>query len=806
MANQITVLHIDDSAEDHKKVFQSLAVQSMEFKVSRISSLPDTNSALSGKLYDVIICGINKPGLQNLDIIDLARRFAPHAPIIILAGAGSEELAVEAMKRGAADYRTKTDEHIGQLPSIINKAVGDWSLPEYHLTSHGRFQQNQDRYQALFDDSPVPIWEEEFSELFSYLETLKVQGISDFRSYFETFPHELTVCANKIKILDVNKAAVALHQARNKEHLVSNLASTFTENSFSVFKEEVLALASGQMEFESEVEVRTLEGQTRFVYLRLNMYQAKGGTSRALLATTDITHRKAAEEDRQQLMSAMEATRESVVITDSNGIIKYVNPAFEHASGFSRKEAIGRTPGFLKSDEHDSQLYDGILKTLLHGKTWSGRIINRRKDGTLSTEDISISPVLNEMGKTIRYVGIFHDVSSEILLESQLQQAQKLESIGLLAGGVAHDFNNILSVILGNSDLALLELEPEHPARSLLKGIQSAAQRSADLTSQLLAFARQQTIIPVVLDLNDAVEGILNMMRRLIGEDIDLIWLPGPGTPLVKMDPSQIDQIMANLCVNARDAINGVGKVTVETSLVEINEEYCSIHPGFIPGKFVVLAISDNGQGMTRETLDRIFEPFFSTKSQNEGTGLGLATVYGIIKQNGGFINSYSEPGRGTTFRLYLSRVTDARAKAPVEESKEPVPGGNEIILLVEDEPTILELATRILRGRGYCVLPVDNPMEAIKVVKGHPVRIDLVLTDVILPDMSGNDLVGELNRLDPKISHLFMSGYTANMISEHGVLDEKEAFLQKPFSKLELERTVRKVLDERLRHEECSW
>lgn len=796
MDTVIKVLHIDDSPADRGLVFDALMADCVGFALDQGATMQETREALAGNEYDIVLSDFNILGFQGLDVIDLVHKKSSDIPVIIVTGTGSEKIAVEAMKRGAVDYVIKTPDHIRRLPLTIQTAIERSRMRQVYDKSQVKLARSQARYETLFNDSPVPLWEEDFTELYSYLNELKSRGIDDLRDYFETNPYELSICASKVRILNVNKAAIFLHGADNKAHLIESLEDTFTEESFLVFGEEVLALASGKMEFQAEVQVRTLKGEVRCVFLSLTMYQGEAGSYKALLATTDITELKSAEKDREQLKSAMEATRESVVVTNSEGTIQYVNPAFERVTGYSREEAIGQNPRILKSGKHADVFYLKMWKTLVEGNTWSGRVINRHKNGSLFTEEVSISPVLNPQGKTVSYVGVKHDISSEILLEAQLRQAQKMESIGLLAGGVAHDFNNMLAVIVGNADLALLELDHNHPVYAMLKGIRSAADRSADLTNQLLAFARKQTIMPVVLDLNDAVEGILKMMRRLIGEDIDLAWLPGYGVPLVKMDPSQIDQVLANLCVNARDAIGGVGKVTVETSFMVFDKEYCADHPGFIPGNFVMLAVSDTGEGMTNEILDRIFEPFFSTKDQGEGTGLGLATVYGIVKQNGGFINAYSELGVGSTFKIYLPQEVNTSVEAAKTVSNEPVAGGNETILVVEDEPAILELTLKILKGKGYTVVGVADPIGALKLVQDKPGKIDLLVTDVILPNMSGGDLVKELVGLLPGMKHMYMSGYTANMIADHGVLDEGVAFLQKPFSKRELEVMVREVLD----------
>jgi signal transduction histidine kinase len=372
-------------------------------------------------------------------------------------------------------------------------------------------------------------------------------------------------------------------------------------------------------------------------------------------------------------------------------------------------------------------------------------------------------------------------------LKTQLLQAQKLESIGRLAGGVAHDFNNMLSVILGRADLALRKVDPADSLHRDITQIRQAAQRSADLTRQLLAFARRQTIEPKILNLNEVINDMLNMLCRLIGEDIDLSWMPTENLGLVKMDPAQVDQILANLCVNARDAITGAGKILIETSNTAFDETYCNEHPGFLPGEYIMLAVSDNGTGISDETLPNIFEPFFSTKKAGEGTGLGLSTVYGIVKQNKGFINVYSEPGQGTIFKIYLSRHNPTE-KAKRSKTITYMPqGGSETILLVEDEPMVLNLARQMLESLGYQVLAVNAPSDALQVAEHYKGTIDLLVTDVVMPEMNGPQLAKQLTVIFPSLKTLYMSGYTANVIVHHGVVSEGVKLLQKPFSKEEL-------------------
>jgi CheY-like chemotaxis protein len=371
-----------------------------------------------------------------------------------------------------------------------------------------------------------------------------------------------------------------------------------------------------------------------------------------------------------------------------------------------------------------------------------------------------------------------------------------MDSVGRLAGGVAHDFNNMLTVIRGNVALALEQIDSTQLIYADLIEIRKAADRSADLTRQLLAFARKQVVAPKVLNLNDTVVGIIKMLQRLIGEDISLQWLPEANLWPVKVDPSQIDQILANLCINARDAIAGVGNIAIETRNSTLDEGYCAAHAGFVPGDYVRISVSDNGRGIDKETLPNIFEPFFTTKGIGEGTGLGLATVYGAVKQNNGFINVYSEPGTGTTFTIYLPRHSGGAE----EEQEEGIAGqmvrGKETVLLVEDEPAILKLTERILTRAGYTVLPARTPGEAMRLASEHVSPIDLLITDVVMPEMNGRDLAKNLLSFYPGLKLLFMSGYTANIIVHQGVLDPGVNFIQKPFSIDDLATKVRDVLD----------
>ena len=512
----------------------------------------------------------------------------------------------------------------------------------------------------------------------------------------------------------------------------------------------------------------------------------------------DITERKKAEVEHKRLMTAIEQSGEAIVITDPNGNIQYVNPAFVAVRGYSLDEVVGQNLRIFKSGQQDEAFYRELWETLSSGKTWTGRFINKRKDGTLYTEEATISPVCDENGKIINYVSASRDITAHLHLSAQLQQAQKMESVGRLAGGVAHDFNNMLSVILGNTELALNGMDPTHPLFADLQEIRKAAERSAALTRQLLAFARKQTVSPKAVNLNAVLAEMIAMLRRLIGEDIDLVWKPCESLWPVKVDTSQISQILANLAINARDAMKDVGKLTIETRNTSINEVYCFKHAEAVPGDYVLLAVSDDGCGMDKNVLGHLFEPFFTTKSVGTGTGLGLATVYGIVKQNRGFINVYSEPGQGTTFTIYLPRHLGKVERTLVQNDTEPLMRGQETVLLLEDEPEILRVGETMLGNLGYQVLTATLPDEAIRLAEKHAGTIDLLLTDVVMPEMNGRDLSKRLTTLIPNLKCLFMSGYTANVIAHQGVLDEGVHFIQKPFSMKELATKVREALDNR--------
>jgi PAS domain S-box-containing protein len=515
---------------------------------------------------------------------------------------------------------------------------------------------------------------------------------------------------------------------------------------------------------------------------------------RALLSVLDDEKRGAVV--RARLSAAIEQMAEGVLVTDDGGSIQYVNPAFTTITGYTREEAVGKNPSFLKSGEQDAEFYQRMWRKLIEGDIWRGHFINKRKDGAFYEEEASISPVHDAANKIVNYVAVKRDVTRELHLEAQFAQAQKMESVGRLAGGVAHDFNNLLMGIMGYAELCRGEIPLGHPIREWLDQITHIGQRSAEITRQLLAFASKQTIAPKVLNLNDAVAGMLKLLRQLISEGVTLEWVPGTALRPVKIDPPQVDQILANLCINARDAIDGVGKIILETQNVDIDADFCAEHVEAIPGKYVLLTVSDNGCGMHAETIAKMFEPFFTTKEMGKGTGLGLATVYGIVKQNNGFICAHSEQGKGTRLQIYLPEVTAEVDKIPVLPAEDVPHGHGETILLVEDDPSLCRICQRFLADLGYHVLSAELPDEALKKVGEHAGAIHLLLTDVIMPGMDGRQLANRISAISHGIKILFMSGYTADVIAERGILEKNVAFMVKPFTRVELARKVFSILE----------
>ena len=621
-------------------------------------------------------------------------------------------------------------------------------------------------------------------------------------------------------IVDVNEAACRTLGYIRQELLqlrVADIDAHFQEDLWE--KNLAEQKLRGSMKFESE----HLTKDGRFIPVEIvSNYVQFGDEERLCCFVRDISERKQAEAallaERRYLTDIIDSLPDPTFIIDNDRRIVVWNRAIEEMTKVKREDLLGkgdyaysvpfygeRRPILVDllniTDTEMESAYSTVRRS--DDKVYAEAFIQNLNDGNGAYLWGVTAPLYDQSGLRIGAIEVIKDITelkksekTTIQLQEQLLQAQKIESVGRLAGGVAHDFNNMLGVIIGHAELAQSQLEKTQPLFHNLEEIRKAAQRSADLTRQLLAFARKQPIVPESVDLNKTIEGMLAMLRRLIGEDILLDWKPGNNLGLINIDPSQLNQIIVNLCVNARDAITDTGTVSIETDSIATDETFCRTHSDFSPGEYVLLTVSDNGCGMGKEALAHLFEPFYTTKEMGKGTGLGLAMIHGIVKQNKGVIQVQSEPALGSTFKIYFPKCEKDIAVMPTRDSTNVAMRGNESILLVEDEPMVLGMTTTMLELQGYKVIPAKTPDAALRLASEHAGTIHLLITDVVMPEMNGRDLAKKLSALYPNLKCLFMSGYTANVIAHHGVLDEGVYFIQKPFELKDLTNKIRNVLE----------
>jgi PAS domain S-box-containing protein len=520
------------------------------------------------------------------------------------------------------------------------------------------------------------------------------------------------------------------------------------------------------------------------------------GEGVVLVILHDVTERNRTQEAVARLAALVEGSEDAIICRNLDGIITSWNPGAERLYGYTAQEAVGQHLSVIVPAERSDELAKMMEQIRRGERVAPVQTVGRQKDGSLIDVAVSVSPVRDTSCQLIGASIIAQDITGTKRLEEQFRQAQKMEAVGQLAGGVAHDFNNLLTVISGYSEVLLSRLPATDPASGLLQEIHKAGERAAGLTRQLLAFSRKQIIQPKVLDLNALASDVGKMLRRMIGEDVSLVTVLAPRLGRVKADPGQIEQVLMNLAVNSRDAMPEGGKLTIETANVELERSYTQGRPEVQPGSYVLLAVSDTGCGMTEEVKAHIFEPFFTTKEPGKGTGLGLATAYGIVKQSGGYVYVYSEPGHGTTFKIYLPLVEDGIPSGKSYPDPKPMPHGSETILLVEDEDAVRSLTRYILQMQGYAVLEAKDGEEALRVAEQHRGGFHLLMTDVVMPRMGGRRLAERLAQTQPGVKVLFLSGYTDDAVVRHGVLEAEVAFLQKPFTPSALTQKVRDVLD----------
>jgi two-component system, cell cycle sensor histidine kinase and response regulator CckA len=568
-------------------------------------------------------------------------------------------------------------------------------------------------------------------------------------------------------------------------------------------REQVLRARSAHLGGESpalheEYRIQTKSGEWKWIQSlgRVVERDEEGNAVRMAGTVRDITGRKNSELAQRRLATAVEQAEEAIVITDIVGTIHYVNPAFEKITGYSKKEALGENPRILKSGDHDQEFYSNLWNTVKQGKVWKGRFINRAKDGRLYKEDATISPVRDRLGRIVNFVAVKRDVTQELALQEQLLQAQKMEAVGTLAGGIAHEFNNLLQVTLGYSDLLLSEKSDDDPEYGDLLKIVQAAGHGRELVRRLLAFSRKLEPRLVRLDLNNEIIRVEELLSRTIPRVISIKLDLSPDLTEINADPGQMEQVVMNLALNARDAMPEGGRLTIATRNVTLDRDFTRTRIGSEPGDYVLLTISDTGQGMDEETVTHIFEPFFTTKEIGRGTGLGLPVVYGIVAQHSGLIECHSKLGRGTSFSIYLPAAE--REPEPAAADSQTMPAlGSETILLVDDEELVRDLGTRILTKSGYTVLPAANGVEALEVFKRESSRISLVILDLIMPEMDGAACLKALLQIDPRLRVLVASGYSADASVRETLEMGAKGFVNKPFRVKRLLGAVRKALDD---------
>ena len=511
----------------------------------------------------------------------------------------------------------------------------------------------------------------------------------------------------------------------------------------------------------------------------------------------DITQKKITEMELGLLATAVYQTGEAIVITDPEGNIQYVNPAFEKITGYSAEEAIGKNPSFLSSGKCSNTFYTDLWETIKKGKTWHGHFFNRKKDGSFYEEEADISPVIMADGEVSNFIAVKRDVSKEMTLENQLKQSQKMEAIGRLAGGIAHDFNNILTAILGYTELLLASMDNKDPLYRNIDEIRKAGMRATTLTKQMLAFSKKQIVQHKSLSLNETLNGLEDMLKRIIGENINLEFNLDPKLDFVLSDKGQIEQIIVNLLVNAKDAVSdSEGEVSIDTSNVYLKEGFSDGNFDSPPGAYVLLKVKDNGCGIPEENLQQIFEPFFSKENESAGTAFGLSTVYAIVKQHKGFIDLESHIGSGTTFNIYLPSVMD-EVSSPEEDTAMGgvFTTGSGLIMIVEDEPLILELATSIVEFGGYTVIPCLSAEDALEKFNKVEHELILLITDLVLGGMRGDELAVKLREKKPDLKVLYMSGYVGEVDIQLTLDKVHTDFIEKPFSMEKLSSTINQLL-----------
>jgi PAS domain S-box-containing protein len=736
---------------------------------------------------NLVLVDLRMPEVDGLEVLSNVTKESPETPIIVMSGTGVIGDAVEALHRGAWDYLFKPFEDLMVLQHSVEKA-----LERTRLVKENR------EYQEHLEDQVA----QRTQELEITTKELR-QSEEKYRLLVEN-QNDMTVKLDTVgNLLFVSPSYCKTCGKSQEELLGNNFMPLIHEEDRHRVEEALKAVYHPPYSSYVEERAQTVDGWRWQAWQNTAVLDQNKNVTAIVSVGRDITKRKQVERERERLERAVEQASEIIIITDTTGTIIYVNPAFTTITGYSKEEAIGNNPRMLKSGKQPKVFYKDLWNTISKGNMWTNRLINRKKDGSLYTEIATITPIRSTSGKVVNFVGVKRDITGELKLEAQLQLAQKMEAIASLTGGIAHDFNNLLTVINGHAEIALIKAQKNDPVEKDVQAIMQAGEKAESLTRQLLTFSRNQIFKPKIIDINLVILDLEEILRRLISEDIHLELRFGKDIPSIQADPSQIEQILMNLVVNARDAVKekkfpgNEKKITIETGRINLDKTFVAEHPGSKIGVHVCLAVNDNGIGMPLETQDKIFDPFFTTKDKGKGTGLGMSTVYGIVKQNKGSIFVYSEPGQGSTFKIFWPATDEQLLPTELINHEDDIHlKGRETILLVEDDEAVRNFAEDMLEDLGYIVFKAENGKKAIQLVEEKNIIPDLLLTDMIMPEMNGKELADYMMAKQPELKVLFSSGYLDSHIFKKGFLDEDVHFIQKPYSYQSLGRKLRKIIN----------
>lgn len=762
MKKPLKVLMIEDSEDDALLLAREMKKGGLDVEFSRVATEKTLLAALADKSWDIVICDYSMPGFSGMTALRLVREQMPDIPLIIVSGTVGEEVAVEAMRAGADDYLMKGS--LKRLVPAVERELREAVVRRQRREAEEALREAKEHVQYILNNTQDVIFQIDLAGNYVYGNAAA--------EHLTGYPLSQLLQMNMMQLVaPEHRTLIGQRLQRRRE--------------------------GAELDKSFEFEILHQDGRRIWVELVTERVSDENGQLVAIQGVArDITGRKRAEAERDRLAAAIEQAAETIVITDTQGAIQYVNPAFERSTGYTRQEIVGQNPRILKSGKHSAAFYQEIWDTLKNGGVWSGTFTNKKKDGTLFEEEATISPVRNSAGEVTNYVAVKRDTSERRKLEAQLLRAQRMESLGTLASGIAHDLNNVLQPVLMITHLLQDELADQE-SRRLMSMVEASAQRGADIIKQLLVFGRGVESDRAPLRLASLIREMVKITGEVFPKDVTVLADVPKDLWLISGNPTHLHQVLMNLSVNARDAMPLGGTLSFRAANTALDETYAGLSPGAKPGTYVLLEVSDTGTGIQPEILDRIFDPFFTTKETGKGSGLGLSTVLGIVRGHGGFLEVNSQVGQGTKFKIYLPALTSkeaAKATLPVDE---PARGRGELVLVVDDEPAVRKVLQETLKLHGYQVLTANEGAEALAVYSEQREHIEVVVTDLAMPGMNGLELTRVLKRLDPQVKIVVSTGLVEEAkeaaLKELGV----KIFLKKPYMAEPILEALRKVLQE---------